>query len=288
MIFVSLQAKMYSSVKKYCVLFLLVVINILTGCDYLVRKHQVGAIAELNGQYLHRSEIDPLVAGLDSVDSARVVDAYIRRWATDILVYDAASHVVDKSIEALVEDYRRSLYVHAYEERLVSQRMSHLVSDDAVLSFYEDHKSSFVLREAIVQGLLLVVPKDAPKLDKLRSTLSKKEESLEEIENYAYQYATGYELFTEKWRRADELIIAMPFAQNDLMQQLRNKSQIELSDSVSTYILQITDKHFPGELMPLEYARPEIEKVILSQRQVSFLQKERDALYEKKYKQQKR
>jgi len=34
-----------------------------------------------------------------------------------------------------------------------------------------------------------------------------------------------------------------------------------------------------GEQMPFEYARPEIEKIVLSEREVEFLQKERERLY---------
>ena len=33
--------------------------------------------------------------------------------------------------------------------------------------------------------------------------------------------------------------------------------------------------------MPIEYARPEIEKIMLAQRQVNFIQQERIGLYEK-------
>jgi hypothetical protein len=35
-----------------------------------------------------------------------------------------------------------------------------------------------------------------------------------------------------------------------------------------------------GTLMPLTYARKEIETILLRQRQVDFLQRERDYLYE--------
>ena len=34
-----------------------------------------------------------------------------------------------------------------------------------------------------------------------------------------------------------------------------------------------------GEQMPMDYARPEIEKIVLSKRQVEFLQKERERMY---------
>ena len=46
-----------------------------------------------------------------------------------------------------------------------------------------------------------------------------------------------------------------------------------------TYLLQVTDKKLRGEQMPIDYARPRIEKIVLSTRQVEFLQKERERLY---------
>ena len=118
-------------------------------------------------------------------------------------------------------------------------------------------------------------------MKKLRGWLTDlSEENLENIEKFAYNYAVGYELFTDQWRSAQQLLLTMPFEQDELDRLLRSKQQIELQDSLSTYILQVTDKRMAGEPMPIEYARPEIEKAVLSQRRVLFLQKERERLYE--------
>lgn len=254
------------------------------SCEYVTRKHKAGAIAEVDGNYLLLSDVEPLIVGLTGEDSAAVVQAYIRQWATEILVYNEARDKADREIENKVEDYRHSLYVHAYEQKLVSQRMPTRVAADVIESFYQEHQDMFLLRESIVRGLLLVVPNDAPKLAQIRDLLKKtplSDESLEELEKYAYQYATGYELFTEEWKTANQLLLSMPFEQNDLLKQLKNNAQIELQDTVSTYILQVTDKCLAGESMPLDYATEEIEKMILSRRQVEFIKKEREDLYNK-------
>jgi len=71
----------------------------------------------------------------------------------------------------------------------------------------------------------------------------------------------------------------MPAERADLESALKNKNQIEVTDSLKTYILQVTEKHLRGEQMPVEYARPEIEKIVLNARQVEFLNKERERLY---------
>ena len=240
-----------------------------------------GVAVALNGQYLYQSTLDSLSFGLSSEDSARVVEQYVKQWAKDILEYERAKGAAEKAIEALVEDYRRSLYVYAYEQELVVRRMPKQVADSVVEQIYAAHPEKFELRESLAKGVLIVVPNGAPNMKKLRGWLTDlNEENLENIEKFAYNYAIGYELFTDQWRTAQQLLLSMPFERDELNRLLRSKQQIELQDSLSTYILQVTDKRMAGEPMPIEYARPEIEKAVLSQRRVQFLQEERERLYE--------
>jgi hypothetical protein len=188
-----------------------------------------------------------------------------------------------KDIEQLVEDYRRSLYIHEYEERLIAQRMSRDVADTLIQAFYDSHRNRFILRDDIIKGLLLVTPKDAPNLDKLRKKITdpNQEENIEWIEKFAYQYATGYELFLDQWKTTNQILLRMPFEEDNLHQQLKKSMQIELSDSINTYLLQVTAIYRRGEEMPIDYARAEIEEIILRNRQVDFLKHEREQLYEK-------
>ena len=65
----------------------------------------------------------------------------------------------------------------------------------------------------------------------------------------------------------------------ELESALKGKNRIEVSDSLQVYLLQITDKNLQGSPMPLEFARPKIEETILHSRQVEFVQKERERLF---------
>ena len=73
----------------------------------------------------------------------------------------------------------------------------------------------------------------------------------------------------------------------ELETKLKTKNQIEVSDSAKLYIVQITDKHMRGEAMPIDYARPLIEKIVLSDRQVEFLREERERMYKEAMDEQK-
>ena len=249
----------------------------LAGCQVLEKKQQAGAAVELDGHYLYRSTLDSLTLGLSSEDSTQAAERYIRQWAEDILLYRNATAHTNEQIEALVAEYRRTLYAQAYEERLVAKRMPKTVADSAIAAIYEQMPNRFILSESILRGVLVVVHKDAPNVSKLRQWLVKLK--LDDIEKYVYQNASGYELFTDKWLTTTEIIAQIPIERAELENKIRYNDRIEVADSTKTYILQITDKHMRGEAMPLDYARPLIEKIILNERQVSFLRQERNRLY---------
>lgn len=271
-----------------------VLMTLLCGCQALEKKQQVGAVAELNGQYLYRSTLDSLTLGLNSEDSLRVVQLYIRQWAQDILLYDNSTARTHREIEKMVSEYRRTLYAQAYEDRLVERRMPKSIPDSAVQTIYDRMPDRFILDESIVKGVLLVVPNDAPNLSKVKQWLlkigterqerkekknSKATNVLDDIEKYVYQNASGYELFTDQWTTVTALTRQMPVERADLETKLKYGNRIEISDSTQTFILQVTEKHMRGEKMPVEYARPQIEKIILNARRVEFLRKERERLY---------
>ena len=267
--------------KKYIILTTLVCV--LYGCSLFEQKRHSGVVAEYKGKTLTYEEVQRQTIGMSTEDSARVAEQYIYQWAINLLEYDVAKDKLNKDIERMVEDYRRSLYIHEYEQYLIAQRMSKEVEDTIIKEFYDLHSHHFVLREAIVKGVLLVVPNGAPNMDLLRKNIQhpEEEENIEWIEKFAYQYAAGYELFLDNWKTVSQIILRMPFEKDDLNKQLKATRQIELQDSINTYLLQVTDLYQANQPMPIEYARPEIEKIMLAQRQVNFIQQERIGLYEK-------
>ena len=252
---------------------------LLSGCAAYEKKNQSGAAVDVNGHYLYRSTLDSLTLGMSSEDSLRFVQQYVSQWAKDILMYDKAKVRTNSAIDALVEDYRRTLYVHAYEQYLVDHRMPKAVPDSTVQQVYDQMPDRFLLDESIVKGILVVVPNDAPHIAKLRGWMAKVE--LDNIEKYAYQNASGYELFVDKWLTTTQIISRIPMERTELENKLRYSNHIEYADSAKTYILQITDKHMRGEAMPIDYARPQIEKILMNARQVEFMHNERERMYKK-------
>ena len=253
----------------------------LSGCNLLQRDAKEGAVVQVGNNYLYAEDLAAVTQRATTPeDSARYAEAFIRRWATDILLYQEGKNHSTPEIEALVEDYRRSLYVAEYERYVVDKRMPKTVSDAEADTFYVHNTDRFILQENILRGALLVIPRDAPLQPELKKRLTDltDEENLEYIEKYAYQYASGYELFTEQWRTGNQILMRMPT--NKWQKTLAAGKQYAEQDSTSLYLLQVTDCRSAGEPMPVDYAREAIDKIILSQRRVAFLQQQRKQLYD--------
>lgn len=280
---------------------------VLPGCSGFTSRRMQGVVAECDGEFLTERDLRVITKGLSSMDSVRAVEQYIRQWCINIQMEHAISGVgyrvsgnghrvtiVDdrsEEIERMVADYRRSLYEHEWERHLVAREMSQQVVDSVVIAYYEQYGDKFKLRETILRGVLLVVPTGAPGLDKIKKQLLKLSniasgesneevvEILEQLEKYAYQYGSGYELFLDEWKTANQVLSRMPFEEDNLHKLLKQKRQLSLQDSLNTYVLQVSEMYLRGEEMPLDYARSEIEKIILAQRQVEFIQMKREELY---------
>ena len=256
---------------------------LLSACAAYEKKAQSGAAVDVNGSYLYRSTLDSLTLGMNAEDSLRTVQQYVSQWAKDELEFRESRKTASlkaerqNQIERMADEYRRTLYVQAYEEQLVERRMPKSVPDSVIAQVYDRMPERFTLDESIVKGMLVVVPKEAKDIAKLRGWMAKG--MMDETEKYAYKSASGYELFTDRWMTTTRLMGQIPLARAELEAALKNRDQIEVSDSVKVYILQVTEKQLVGERMPMDFARGEIEKIVLNARQVEFLNKERERLY---------
>ena len=243
---------------------ILLVLALLVGCDKLDVKRLHGVVAECNGESLLTAEIEALTLGLSVEDSALLAEQYIHQWAINLLMKDVIRGNQNKEIERLVAEYRRSLYQHEWEQHLVARRMSQHVEDSVVLAYYEANKNHFVLRETILRGVLLVVPNGAPGMEQLKRYIvePRDEEHIEWVEKYAYQYAVGYELFLDDWKTVEQIAVYMPYSQDELSKQIKQKKQILAQDSLNVYLLQVTDFCGKGGYKPLEYVQDEIKELI--------------------------
>lgn len=239
---------------------------------------------EVGGRYLYMEDIDAVIPDMASQeDSTALADDFAQQWATNVLLYEHASKNISdqEKIDKLVEDYRRSLIIHQYQENLIRERLADVLSDKKLEAFYNSHKEKFVLKNSIIKGVYIQVPLGAPKFSKLQGWMRNyKAKSIEEVEKYSIQNATSYQYFGDRWVKFLEVTKNMPIQLENADSYLRANRYIEVKDTAYHYILRILDVKFAGETEPFELAKDKIHVLLMNKEKTDFIKKLNDKLYQ--------
>ena len=241
-------------------------------------------VVEINGDVLYAEDIKQAIPlGLSMADSALFADRYIRNWAQDVLFYqNAIRNIPDtKDIDRLVENYRRSLFEHEFQRRLIEQKFSSEISDDEIEQFFNENQRLFVLDESLVKGLYLQIPIRSHDLSDIRKLYTRQDdESFEEIEKYSIRNAARCEFFYDNWRTVAELEVLLPPMEKTLESQLKDKNSFEFKDEDYIYLLNVSEFAPKGGIEPLDHARARIRGLLINSNEVEYMRKIKEDLYE--------
>lgn len=72
-----------------------------------------------------------------------------------------------------MENYRRALIMHTYQEELVNQKLANEISDEEISTYYEKNKELFHTEHPFVKGLFIKVPLHSQDLASVRKWYKK-------------------------------------------------------------------------------------------------------------------
>lgn len=241
-------------------------------------------LVEVDGNFLYKEDLQSVLpAGLSKEDSLLFAEHYIRSWAEEILLYNKAqSNIPDNNeIDKLVENYRKALTMHTYQQELISQKLSATIPEEEVVTYYETNKALFKLERPLMKGLFIKIPLTAPQLANVRKWYkTENREAIEHLEKYSLQNAVKYEYFYEKWVSVTDVLDLIPL-KTALPEEYLNKNRhVELKDTAFYYFLNISDYREVGEQEPYEFAMPKVKDMLINLKQVDFMKKVKDDLYQ--------
>ncbi|MDR2765727.1 MAG: peptidyl-prolyl cis-trans isomerase [Tannerella sp.] len=241
-------------------------------------------VVKVGGQALTRNEVEHFIPdGTPYADSLLMAENYVTKWVKDLLMYEAAKRNIgsgDADIDRLVEEYRRSLITHRYQENLIRTKLASEIPEDEKQTFYRENPKKFILSNDVIKGLFLIAPIDAPGLEDIRKKYHRNELSVvEDIEKFSIQNAVMYEYFYDRWVDFDEIRGKIPIHIPNASQYLKTKQFIEVSDSLYCYLLNISEYVLSGNVAPYEYAAPQIQELVINRKKIEFLKKTEDELY---------
>jgi len=241
------------------------------------------AILEVEGKFLYADEVQQIIPpNMNDTDSTAIAHSFIRKWVTDVLMYENAKrNVTNKNeIEELVESYRKSLTIHQYQQKMIEQRLPKEPSEVDLKAFYTQYSDQLILKENIIKGLLLIIPQKAPKLSTVRSWVqSGNSKSLESIEKYSLQNAISYDYFGDKWLPLSEILKRIPLKIEDPSKFLSSNRFVETSDSTEHFFLRIESFKLSGQVEPYEMAKDRISNILLNKQKADFISKFEKEIY---------
>ena len=256
----------------------------LGGCTKKQDHKGKKPLVEVAGKFLYKEDLQGVLPlNLATDDSVLFAESYIRNWIEDVLLFNKAEDNVRDSerIKELVENYRKALVMHAYQEELVKQRLSEEITTAEINKYYEENKSLFFLEKPLAKGLFIKVPLQSSGLADVRRWYKKNtQDAVEKLEKYSLRNAVTYDYFNDQWRPLEEIEAMIPVRNwNSGSNYLKQNRDIELKDTAFHYFLHIEDYLGKGEQRPLDFAQEEIKEILINLKRVDFVNRVKEDLY---------
>jgi len=278
--------------KAVSALLIVVVTFLSFSCDLIRMKKDMPsgkgrkAVARVNDVYLYQDEINGIVSDrVTKEDSALRVQTYIDSWIRKQLLISQAMKTIDideAEVERKVLEYRYTLIGYEYQNFYINKNLDDSVSDANVQKYYNEHIDNFILKQNIVRGTFIVVPKGAPRTNRLRDLIySTKDKDITELRSFCLSFSSAYHIGDSSWMEFDKLVVGSPLAEiPNKVQFLKSNPYYETSDTESLYYLKVDEYKISDNVSPLEFVREEIKNIILNKRKVELAKKLEDDVYE--------
>ena len=275
-------------------LLLIFVVPLLAGsCDFIRMKDKTlgelenrEAVARVNNAFLYKDELAGIAAlGSTKEDSASRVEAYIDSWIRkELLIQEAARkiNINEAEVERKILDYRYSIIAYEYQSFYIKQNLDTVFSDAEVREYYENNIDNFILKQNIVRATFVKVPKNAPKMNKLKDWIqSQDEEDKQNLKSYCLSFSVAYHIADSTWMIFDDLVRNSPITEiPNKVQFLKTNPYYETEDENFLYFLKVNEYRISDNVSPLEFVTDEIKNIILNKRKVELAKKLEDEVYE--------
>jgi hypothetical protein len=280
--------------KNYFVTLLIVCsMVIISSCDLIrMKKNNRDSddsrkpLARVDQVYLYADELSGIVpSSASKEDSAARISSYVNSWIRKQLLLNEAAKNIDineAEVERKVLDYRYSLIGYEFQNFYIKKNLNDSVSWDEIETYYKSHLDNFILKQNIVQGTYIKVPKTAPRIQRVKELMfSKKSKDITELKSYCLSFTAAYQLPDSSWIEFDKLAANSPLAEiPNKIQFLRNYSYYETNDQNFLYFLKLDAYKISDNVSPLEFVEEDIKNIILNKRKVELAKKLEDEVYE--------
>jgi hypothetical protein len=254
------------------------------SCNKIKKTNDEKPVARVFDQYLYPSDIDQRIPdGVSVDDSIRISRKLVEEWVREKLLLNRAEQNLSeeqKNVQKQLEEYRSSLLTFKYKQKLLSQNLDTIVSDQELQSFYSMNSSNYILDGDVVKVNYVKVPLNSPQINDVRRWYrSDQPEDLDKLEKYCVSYASNYMINGEHWLRFTNIIETTPLKIDNPKVYLNYNKNIEITDSSFYYFIHIIDRVQEGQVSPLDLVKDDIASVIINKRKIAFIEELENSVY---------
>jgi hypothetical protein len=267
---------MHANLKSMCLKMLLIG-SLFLSCTTSPEKPYV---ARVNDSYLYLSDLSELYNDKkfsSAEDSSALANAFIMQWVrNEVLANKAQQNLTEdeKNVESLIEEYRNSLLIYRYQEKLLHERLDTIVSESEMLDYFNQHQDNFQLNRNIVRLIFVKIAKEKKSLRKIQRLL--KENNLDdrqELLSNCMMEAEKYYLDDEVWLEFDEVKKELPLQSYHDEHFLKNNKNLQVNEGDFVYLINIIDYRTQNSASVFDFERDKIRNLILQKRKNELLQK---------------
>lgn len=244
-------------------------------------------MARVNDSYLKRTDLTGIVPkGTTARDSLLIVSNYINNWIRNQLILQHAEKNLtteQQDFSEQIEEYRKSLVVYTFEERLIQQKLDTNIGEQQIEAYYETNKSNFELRENIVKVIAFKISADSAKAIKKAKELLKPDSLLDydAVERFSLNRTQQNIISYESWYLFSDLLTLVPITTYNESLYLQNHNLVEIPDGDAIYLIRFYDFRIKNGLSPLSFERNNIRNILLNRRKIELINKMREDLYQR-------
>lgn len=242
-----------------------------------------GVLARVDDQTLTIASFSDVVFPNSKADSLALLQVLVEGWVREqILLQQAEDQLSDdlKAFDQQLENYRKSLLIHAYQERMLASRLDTQLSQQELEAYYQQNKNDFLLKYNIVQYASVTLPRNHKDAGKVKQwLLSDKPADGQKLMDFCQKYAYGYRLTDTNWVRMDELEQLFPLVYPSQEIFLQKNRFTEVSDSLKTHFIRIYAVRRRETLSPMAFEMGNIRMILLNQKKQQILKQLETELY---------
>lgn len=242
-------------------------------------------MAKTESHVLYKDEVlSRLPMSLSETDSINYVKSYVDNWVNVTVLYEKACDNIsdaDSAISQQVERFRKELYINAYEQLFLQQKLDTLIPQKDIDAYYDKHKSEYILETSVVKPILIVFPLSQTihieKVETMFFPKKNKEIDYDNLKDYCFNHCQKFS-FSNEWVTLNSLKGELPFDVRN--ESLSIEKSMKFSDTANVYFVRIEEQLNAGSRMPVELAHDRIAKIILQTRKIELLKNMRNKIYQ--------